>query len=314
MSTAVAAVVAGLAGLASVVLGDLISAEVAGRLEAVPARLIRLAARRLAADVRQDCAAEWTAELHAILHRGDADRVPVARLLAGLRFALGTLRAARLIDRDLRSPTGPAAGWGSAITDAVRDATAVSSRSPRLVTDLVQAEIIRMSTFLSQLRDGVVTYDGEDQDWLLGLARSATASLDATSVTPAGGPQFWTSEIGERYLAAQRAMTTRGVAIRRVFLLERPELLDDPALTSLYRRQVGLGIRVRLLPPALVPPHRRGDLVDFIVFDGSIAYETLPGGVTSPGAHCTRLYLGPDQVADRSGAFEELWAAAVEPG
>jgi hypothetical protein len=94
---AVLAAVLAMTGTA--ILGDLVSEEVRGRLDHLPHALIRLAARRLPPDVREDLAEEWTAELHEILHGAEA--LPVTRLYRGTRYALGLLRTASSIGRDL---------------------------------------------------------------------------------------------------------------------------------------------------------------------------------------------------------------------
>ncbi len=101
-----AAAVAALTGTA--VLGELISQEIRGRLDQVPHGLIRLAARRLQPELREDLAEEWTAELGVIL-RG-AQSLPVTRLYRGTRYALGLLRAAPSIGRDLSKTTLSHAG------------------------------------------------------------------------------------------------------------------------------------------------------------------------------------------------------------
>jgi hypothetical protein len=104
------------------------------------------------------------------------------------------------------------------VTQLVRHATEIDGDSPALVLNFVQAEITRMSEFLKELADGGdVTYDGEDPNWLLGLTRSATSTIDATSLTtmdPHGkgfvDESFWDSDLGQRYLEAQREAITRG--------------------------------------------------------------------------------------------------------
>src|SRR6185369_11607543 len=66
------------------------------------------------------------------------------------------------------------------VTQLVRNSTNISPDSPPIVYKFVQAKIKEMSDFLKQLAEGgTVTYYGEDRDWLLGLTRTATASVDA---------------------------------------------------------------------------------------------------------------------------------------
>jgi hypothetical protein len=93
------------------------------RLDRLPRRLLRVAARRLAAEVRDDVVEEWVAELHVILH--DSGGFAVARLCRGIWFALGLLVTARTIDRDLSGttilsiPTGSLAVSGVGSLDLV---------------------------------------------------------------------------------------------------------------------------------------------------------------------------------------------------
>ena len=323
-----AAIVLGvLVGVAGVVLADLASSEIRGRLDRIPHRLIQLAARRLDERSRADSAAEWTAELRAVLRQHGADAIPLARLVIGIRFALGIVRAARTIDRDLQSavaaPPHPAdtAGLLAAWAEAARTATSLRSVAPPLVTDLVDAELARISTFMSQLQTGCATYLGEDQDWLMALACSTRSSLDATSLSTADRTglrfdrTFWTSDIAQRYLLSQREIITRGVAVRRLFVLDRPELAGDPDLIRLCRQQTQLGIQVRLLVPSAVPPDHAGTVTDFIIFDRVLAYETLgPRWPTDDGcepATRTQLWLDPAQIADRVRLFQDLWHASA---
>jgi len=318
-----------LAGVVGVVIGDLASSEIRGRLDRIPYRLIQFAARRLDETSRADATAEWTAELRAVLRQHAADTVPLARLLIGTRFALGVVRAARTIDRDLRSvvkpPAGPTGtGLATTLAEVARTASSLRSAAPPLVTDLVDAELARMSALVTQLHAGCATYSGEDQDWLLALARNTRTSLDATSITTTDHTglrydgSFWASDLAQRYLLTQRQIIASGVPVRRLFILDRPELAHDTALARLCRHQTQLGIQIRLLAPAEVPPDRLGQLTDFIIFDHALAYETLgpahPTRCTDRDhAISTRLYLDPTQIADRARLFHDLWQAATPP-
>jgi hypothetical protein len=95
-----AAVIGVISTLAAVAIGDLVSEEVRVRLDRFPAAVIRLAARRLPASIRDDWIDEWLAELRFIL-RG-AEALPITRLVRGTRFAGSLLlHGARGIDREL---------------------------------------------------------------------------------------------------------------------------------------------------------------------------------------------------------------------
>jgi hypothetical protein len=91
----------------SAAVGDLISQEIRGRLDALPRAVLLLAARRLPDELRAEKLTEWEGELHEIL-RG-AEALPVTRLWRGLHYTAGITRAAPTIARTLapqdRSPS-----------------------------------------------------------------------------------------------------------------------------------------------------------------------------------------------------------------
>jgi hypothetical protein len=210
-----------------------------------------------------------------------------------------------------------------AVTQLVRNSTRVEA-SPPLVFDFAQAEIARLSEMLKRVSDGSdVTYEGEDRDWLLGLTKAAVADIDATSLTTvdAGGKGFtdgglWASDLGQRYLDVQREAIKRGVAIRRIFIMDRPELLTDPDFISICRLHADLGISVRILDPSKIPGTRRGSLFDFVIFDGVLSYQTTPasrvGDRTRPVIINTQLVTRPLAVQDRIQRFQDLWKAAQD--
>ncbi len=210
-----------------------------------------------------------------------------------------------------------------AVTQLVRNSTRVEA-SPPLVFDFAQAEIARLSEMLKRVSDGSdVTYEGEDRDWLLGLTKAAVADIDATSLTTvdAGGKGFtdgglWASDLGQRYLDVQREAIKRGVAIRRIFIMDRPELLTDPDFISICRLHADLGISVRILDPSKIPGTRRGSLFDFVIFDGVLSYQATPasrvGDRTRPVIINTQLVTRPPAVQDRIQRFQDLWKAAQD--
>jgi hypothetical protein len=102
---AVWTVIAVVAALAMACIGDLISEEIRYRLDRLPHGLIRLAVRRVPADLRGDLYDEWTAELHEVLRGAKAP--PITRLVLGTFFAGGLLRVAGDIGRQLTSSERP---------------------------------------------------------------------------------------------------------------------------------------------------------------------------------------------------------------
>ncbi|MEV6520506.1 DUF6879 family protein [Longispora sp. NPDC051575] len=203
-----------------------------------------------------------------------------------------------------------------AVTQLVLNATQLEPDLPDLVKGFAQTEITRFSDFLKDLGSGrEVIYDGEDRDWMLGLARNARRSIDAISITGvdvAGG--LWESELGHRYLKAQRGAVARGVRVRRLFVLVgRPETNSGAHLEAVFRVQHDFGIEVRVLDPKVEIAIPRHDLFDFSLFDDALSYEVQPTPQFDdkpPSIVRTQLVLLPERVADRISRFQALWQAA----
>jgi hypothetical protein len=88
-----------LLGLGEALASTVIVDEIRGHLARIPFGLLRLAARRLPGEVREDVINEWTAELEAILQ--GSEELLLTRLCRGFRFALGLWRTAPRIGADL---------------------------------------------------------------------------------------------------------------------------------------------------------------------------------------------------------------------
>jgi hypothetical protein len=202
------------------------------------------------------------------------------------------------------------------VTQLVRNSTQISPTSPPIVYQFVQAKIREMSDFLKQLGEGgTVTYYGEDRDWLLGLTRHAAESVDAISLA-AVDHDLWTSEIGQRYLDAQRRAARDGIRVRRIFVLDSPSMADDPVLRRHCEEQSEMHIAVRLLDRSAVPTPLRVQVRDLIVFDDILAYETTPTPTTVDPRQAqvaeTRLVLRDDRVKEYAQLFRELWEVSRE--
>ena len=205
------------------------------------------------------------------------------------------------------------------VTQLVRNAAQIKPNLPSLVHDLAQGELSRVSAFLKELSDGdLVTYDGEDRDWLLGLTRSVTKSINAVSMTTIdsglsnmeGG--LWSTDLGKRYLDEQGTATgRRGVQIRRLLVLDSGLSADADEVLRLCRKHQEVGVEVRTLEPGHAPAAIRTALFDFAVFDDTISYELNTGPVVAddgtPTIVSTRLVLQPARVASRARDFERLW-------
>jgi hypothetical protein len=207
------------------------------------------------------------------------------------------------------------------VTELVSAAAEIGPDAPPLVAGFVRAELDRMTELLRGLADLEATCDGEDRDWLLGLTRSATQTIDAVSLPVTDGrgrvfqDGFWRSDLGRRYLGLQRDAVQRGVRVRRVFVVERPELVDDADFRFMCRSATEQGIEVRILHP--IPEELSHNLYDFILFDNVLSYEVTPAAQldveTNPLILNTRLVLREDKIRDRMERYTQLWDSARNP-
>jgi hypothetical protein len=210
-------------------------------------------------------------------------------------------------------------------TDAITQLVGNSVRikpSPQLVFDLAQSEIHRLSDMLKTLGDaGDLTYDGEDRDWLLGLTKHVGHSLDAISTTlDVGGQDYfdgslWQSDLGQRYLEAQRDAIKRNVRVRRIFILDRPELRDDANFRRVVEMHDDIKIEVRALDPTLIPRQFIPPIFDFIIFDGVVSYQTSPStqvtDLSRTAIASTQLVTNPTKVQRNIDRFNDLWKVAT---
>jgi hypothetical protein len=200
------------------------------------------------------------------------------------------------------------------ITQLVRNSTQISPSAPPIVYQFVQAKIKETSEFIKQLSEGgTVTYYGEDRDWLLGLTRNATESIDAISLA-AVDHNLWRSEIGQRYLDAQRRAARSGRRVRRIFVLDDRDRETDPDLRQSFEEQRRMLIDVRLLDWSAVPVPLQVQVRDLIIFDDILAYETTPTNSDPRQAQVaeTRLVLTESRVKECAQLFRELWEASRE--
>ncbi|GIH07283.1 hypothetical protein Rhe02_53500 [Rhizocola hellebori] len=244
----------------------------------------------------------------------------LAQLESGLRDGFTGINEAtelfgRLEASKLRTDT---------MTQLVVHSTKIHAETHRLAFKFAQAEISRLAKTLKELSQGSdVPYEGEDRDWMLGLTANAEISIDAISLTTMdagidGG--LWMSDLGQRYLQAQLDAVRRKVRIRRIFVTDRSaatdsrEFLEKTGFYAIYKMHMNIGIDVRVLDASDAPGTRAHTMFDFIVFDGSISYESTPAAVntskTQPIIINTRLIQDEERVNERVQRFEELWSAA----
>jgi hypothetical protein len=216
-------------------------------------------------------------------------------------------------DDQLVSQAHSAPGYVNAVARLIRHAINLQAASPHPPAHmLAHLEIERVADLLEGLGRGGHTRTGEDEHWLLALTGSAQSTIDATSLSSVDDG-FWISEIGERYLLCQEDAVRRGVRIRRVFVPHDEEAAASEEFRAVCRRQVGLGIEVRVLLPADVP-REAGMLTDFVVFDGDLSYEVTPSlqPVTwspRPAIAKTGILRG-DEAGRNADLFRVLWRAA----
>jgi hypothetical protein len=206
------------------------------------------------------------------------------------------------------------------VTRLVESAARISPHD-ELSRRFADHEINRLSTLFEGLQNGVAVDDGEDPNWLLGLTDCASRSIDATSMTSFNGPsnhaddEFWSSRLGQRYLDGQRrAVTERGVRIRRVFLLSDEDAEDNKRLAALREPHHRIGAETRVLRHSGLDFLLQTSLVDFILFDQSVSYELHSsarlGGGDRPTIISVTLVVEPHRLAERRQRFETMWEAA----
>jgi hypothetical protein len=211
---------------------------------------------------------------------------------------------------------------GALLADLLQTASQTDERVNPLLQRLARREMEQLASFVRQLPAGsAITYDGEDRDWLLGLTREAERSIDAISLpTVDAGARgldggLWTSDLGIRYVELQREAIARKVRIRRIFVFDNAEMGRDETFAKITQKQRDVGVEVRMLDRELIPDWLQSIIFDFIVFDGTVGYETTPAtqfgsNETRPGILRTLLAPEPSRVRELEGRFELLWDAA----
>lgn len=220
--------------------------------------------------------------------------------------------SARLLDRLTDS-----ALHADSIQRLVRLSADLPEGSLPLAVEVAQAQVDAAVSFLEQLGHGEVGYDGEDRDWLLTLTKRSRHTISATSrgTVSADGDfiddGFWDSELGHRYLDAQREAVRRGVAVRRIFVLEDRGIAHDPDFRKLCDQQRSAGVSIRILDAFTLTPTRALLLPDMVIFDDEISYELTTGprlvAASTPYFLKTMLHVRPDAVRNRVQQFNDYW-------
>ncbi|MFI7497771.1 DUF6879 family protein [Streptomyces sp. NPDC049687] len=161
---------------------------------------------------------------------------------------------------------------GDGVPRLAEHATQVVSMGPEILRAFAYAEIDRLAAQMNDFTSLSAECPGVNDDWLITLTRCTRTSIDAVS-TAVVDDGFWSTEPAGRYLTAQRqAITERGITVRRLFIVKRPE--ESAALAPVCAEQRDLGIDVRVVAlEELLPHSRRGGMIDFVVFDEALSYE-----------------------------------------
>src|SRR5262249_784220 len=121
---------------------------------------------------------------------------------------------------------------------------------------------------------------------------------------------FWERGLGQRYGKAQYRRTRAGIKIRRLFIVDRPDVGSSSEFLTMCRKQAQLQIEVRILDTAA--DHE--ELSDFVLFDNILVYETVPASsidrASLPGILHTQLHSRPELVSKRVEQYRDLWEAA----
>jgi hypothetical protein len=208
------------------------------------------------------------------------------------------------------------------LSDFLEAEDAASGSAGSLLGRLARREIERVTSFMEQLpAGGEITYDGEDREWLLGLAQEAQHSIEAISlsmmnVMPHGAHGgLWRSDLGVRYLELQRQAIDRGVSIRRVFILDDEGQAREEVFLRIVQMQRDLGVDIRMLDFKLIPESLHGMIFEYVLFDEEVSYELRPGTSFNynrfrPIIFRTSLVSASSRVKGMKVRFEQLWAAA----
>ncbi|WRZ93030.1 hypothetical protein OHB54_30670 [Streptomyces sp. NBC_01007] len=193
------------------------------------------------------------------------------------------------------------------VAELAHSATRVGLLGTEIVNSFARDEINRLALLMEGLTKRSAECRGENHDWLLGLTNCTKSTIDATSTIV--DRDFWTSEPGRRYLLAQRdAIKLRQVRVRRLFIVNEPEHVEDE-LTGLCENQNALGIEARVVVLSQVPEHARlGPTSDFVIFDGALCYE-VEQDLRQVNVKTT-LDAREDHVDPCAKWFDELWEAS----
>jgi len=196
------------------------------------------------------------------------------------------------------------------VSQLVRSAAHAGSQSQGIVKEFARAEITRMASMMTALTSwGTADWEGENNDLLIALTRcvSAHGTIDATSSFV--DLAFWKTATAKHYLDVQREAIRRGVKVRRLFIVQIPEELDD--LGEILQEQRRAGIEAGVLVLSELPSDIRvGETLDVVILDGELYFEIKTDvQQLNPNA---RLDARAPIVTRRKERFDKLWDACEE--
>ena len=205
------------------------------------------------------------------------------------------------------------------VVELLKHIADLGTSAPALAHRLADAEISNVSSFIKDLGAGrQVAVDGDNWSWIYTLTNAARHGIDATSYSARGDSDqglldddMWLSPLGQRYMEMQAAAIQRGVTIRRIFVLETPQLAQHAVLRRIGNQQCAAGIDVGLIDAATAS-NVAADHIPLIMFDHQISLDFTTSRFPSaiPGFIKTTMVLNPYDVHARHEMFQRLWESA----
>ena len=208
-----------------------------------------------------------------------------------------------------------------AMTQLVQHSTSIAVELTSPYLQLRPSRDHRLSGYLRELGQRAdVYYEGEDRRLVAGPDPGRLTPFDRRDQSDHCGrrrPRFvdgglYISDLGRRYLEAQKEAIRRGVVIRRLPSFHRLDLPHNPELVEVLKEQLEAGVLVALLDPRRVPPNRRASahrLHRHRRRPGVPVSGDRSGRAHQPSDHRkhTTSISEASQVRDRIARFAELW-------
>jgi hypothetical protein len=194
------------------------------------------------------------------------------------------------------------------VSRLIRSTAQVGLQGRGFMQEFVREEIARLASMVTALTAENHDLDGENNDTLIALIKCARHTIDATSSFV--DLAFWKTETAKQYLLVQGDAIRRGVEIKRLFIVKRPEEIPDD-LDEILQAQKNEGIDAGVVVLSQLPRGTRvGPTRDIVIFDSELCFEiTTDVEQLYPNA---KLDAREDQVTRRKARFDSLWAERVQ--